>query len=311
LGDYSKLKITVDEKSNVINSNNYDHITKRNTVSLAASINREKGRFGSTILIRGILDRQNILIPDFSAGVQYSLSDSKKDIIKANISRNSKLPTMNDMFYGSGGNPDLKNEYSMIYEFSYEMNRNISDNVFLGYDLAIFHYSIRDMIQWNPGKYPDWSAENINKVNSSGAESSISVNYKSGHLNANLKAAYILTLAKYGKSKLENDNSTGKQLIYTPENQANTSMRIGYKKFYSTWVAYFVGKRYTTKDDSYYVSGYFINNMMAGVKIPVKSSSVDINMGIDNVFNTSYQSVANYPLPGRSYNIKILIQLVK
>jgi iron complex outermembrane receptor protein len=311
LGDYSKLKITVDEKSNVINSNNYDHITKRNSVSLAASINREKGRFGSTILVRGILDRRNFLIPDFSAGMQYSLSDSKKDIIKANISRNSKLPTMNDMFYGSGGNPDLKNEYSLIYEFSYEMNRNISDHVFLGYDLAIFHYSIRDMIQWNPGKYPDWSAENINKVKTSGAESSISVNYKSGHLSANLKAAYILTLAKYGRSKLENDNSTGKQLIYTPENQSNTSMRIGYKKFYSTWVAYFVGKRYTTKDDSYYVSGYFINNIMAGVKIPVKSSSVDINMGIDNVFNTSYQSVANYPLPGRSYNIKILIQLVK
>jgi iron complex outermembrane receptor protein len=311
IGDYSKLKITVDGKSNVINSSNYDNITKRNTVSLTASINRERGRFGSTILVRGILDRQKLLVPDFSAGLQYSLSDSKKDLFKANISRNSKLPAMNDMFFGSGGNPDLKNEYSMIYEFSYEMSRNISNLVLFGYDLTLFHYAITDMIQWNPGKYSEWSAENINKVNSSGAESSISVHYKTDHLDAKLKASYILTLAKYGMSKLENDNSAGKQLIYTPEHQTNTSMRIGYKKFYSTWVAYFVGKRYTTKDDSYFVSGYFINNVMAGVMIPVKSSSLDINFGIDNVFNTRYQSIANYPLPGRSFNVKILIQLVK
>jgi iron complex outermembrane receptor protein len=120
-----------------------------------------------------------------------------------------------------------------------------------------------------------------------------------------------LTLAKYGVSKLENDNSAGKQLIYTPENQANASMRLGYKRFYYSWVAYFVGKRYTTKDDSYFVPGYCINNTMAGIKIPVKSSLLDISIDIDNVFNISYQSVADYPLPGRSYNIKISIQIVK
>lgn len=311
IGEHSKLKIELDEKSNVINSNNYDHRTRRNTISIYASVNHEKGRLGSTILVRGILDRQNLLVPDFSAGLQYRLSDEKKDFIKANISRNSKLPTMNDMFFGSGGNPDLRNEYSMIYEISYEMNRNISDPWIYRYNLTLFQYSIKDMIQWIPGIYPDWTAENINKVNSSGAESSFSMNYKLSHLSANLKAGYILTLAKYGKSKLENDNSAGKQLIYIPVNQANASMGIGYKKLYSTWVAYFVGKRYTTKDDSYFVSGYFINNIMAGVRIPVKSSLVDINFDIDNVFNTNYQSISNYPMPGRSYNIKISIQLVK
>lgn len=311
IGEYSKLKIGLDEKSNVINSNNYDHRTKRNTVSLYTSVSHEMGRFGSSILFREILDRQNLLIPDFSAGLQYRLSDSKKDFVKANISRNSKLPTMNDMFFGSGGNPDLKNEHSMIYEFSYEMNRSISDPLIFKYNLALFHYSIKDMIQWNPGKYPDWSAENIDRVNSSGVETSVSMEYKLNHLSANLKAGYILTIAKYGKSKLENDNSAGKQLIYTPENQANAIMRIGYKKFYSTWVAYFVGKRYTTKDDSDSVSGYFINNITAGVRIPVKSTLVDINFDVDNVLNTNYQSIAGYPMPCRSYNVKVSIDLVK
>jgi vitamin B12 transporter len=311
IGEDTKLKIGLDEKSNVINSNNYIQTTKRNTATLYASISHQAGRIGSMILVRGILDRQNLLTPDFSAGLQYRLFESKEDFLKVNISRNSKLPTMNDMFYGSGGNPDLKNEYSMIYEFSYDLNRKISESWFFKYNLALYHYSIRNMIQWNPGKYPDWSAENINKVNSSGAESSVSMGYKLNQLSAILKAGYILTLAKYGRSKLENDNSAGKQLIYTPVNQANASIRVGYRKFYSTWMAYFVGKRYTTKDDSYFVSAYFINNVVAGVKIPVKSTAIDINFDIDNIFDSRYQSVANYPLPGRSYNIKISIQLNK
>jgi vitamin B12 transporter len=116
IGEYTKMKIGLDEKSNVINSNNYDHLTKRNTTSLFTSVNHEKGRFGSTVLVRGIIDRGKLLMPDFSTGLQYRIFDLKEDLIKVNMSRNSKLPTMNDMFYGSGGNPDLKNEYSMIYE---------------------------------------------------------------------------------------------------------------------------------------------------------------------------------------------------
>jgi iron complex outermembrane receptor protein len=126
-----------------------------------------------------------------------------------------------------------------------------------------------------------------------------------------MKAGYILTVAKYGESKFKNDNSAGKQLMYVPEHQANASYRMGYHNFYTSWVACFTGKRYTTTDNSAFLSGYFINNFMTGMKFALKSSSVDINFNVDNLFNINYQSIANYPLPGRSYNIKILFQLVK
>ena len=263
------------------------------------------------MLLREILDRQTLLIPDFSAGLQLRLINEKEYYIKANISRNSKIPTMNDLFYGSGGNPDLKNEYSLIYEISYEMKQKISVPLCLKYNLTFFRYAIDDMIQWQSGEHIYWTAENIKKVKSSGAESSVSVDYKHNNLNATMKAGYILTLAKYGESKFTNDNSAGKQLIYVPENQANASLRTGYKNFYASWVACFTGKRYTATDNSAALSGYFINNIMAGMKLTLKSSSVDINFNIDNLFNINYQSIANYPLPGRSYNIKILFQFVK
>ena len=78
------------------------------------------------ILIREIFDNNTFLIPDFSAGLQFRLVDEKEYFLKANISRNSKIPTMNDMFWVPGGNPDLKNEYAFIYELTYEMKQKIS-----------------------------------------------------------------------------------------------------------------------------------------------------------------------------------------
>jgi iron complex outermembrane receptor protein len=311
IGDFTKLKIVFDEESNVINSVNYSHRTPRNTASASAIIEWNKARVGTTILVREIMDRQTLLIPDFSAGLQLRLFNTREYYIKANLSRNSKIPTMNDLFYGSGSNPDLKNEYSLVYEVSYEMNQKISVPLCLKYNLTFFRYAIDNMIQWQPGEHLYWTAENIKKVKSSGAESSVSVDYKHNHLNATIKAGYILTLAKYGESKFSNDNSARKQLMYVPENQANASFRMGYKNCYTAWVSCITGKRYTATDNSAFLTGYFVNNIMAGIKLALKNTSADINFNIENLFNKNYQSIANFPLPGRSYNIKILLQFLK
>ena len=311
IGEYAKLKIVLDEQSNIIKSNNYNHYTTRNTATLTASVERNRNRFGTTILFREILDNSTLLIPDFSAGVQFRLIDNKAYYLKANISRNSKIPTMNDMFWVPGGNPDLKNEYALIYEISFEMSRKISDPLNIKYDLSVFRYNIKDMIEWHPGEYSYWTADNIQSVNTTGAESSVSLDYMHNKINASLKAGYSFTRADEGGSNIGNDISVGRQLMYIPENKANASFSFGYRNIYSSWVANFNGKRYITVDNSKYLPGYFINNLSTGIKFTLKSSSVDMNFNINNLFNINYQSIAFYPLPGRSYFVKILFQIVK
>ena len=45
------------------------------------------------------------------------------------------------------------------------------------FDLSVFRNNIKDMIQWHPGEYSYWTADNIKSVNTSGLESSFSLNY--------------------------------------------------------------------------------------------------------------------------------------
>jgi len=312
IGSFTLLKISVMDELNYVISNNYSKNNTRNTTSLTASVERNASkRLGATILLREILNDKSLLIPDFSAGLQFRLIDEKNYYIKANISRNSKIPTMNDIFWVPGGNPDLKNEYAFIYELTYDMNQQISSSANLKYDVSLYKNKINDMIAWHPGEYSYWTPDNIKSVNSSGIESSISFNYRFNKLLTRLSALYSYTKATTAKSHVENDISLGKQLMYMPSNKASGSISVNYRIFYSSWLISVTGKRYTTVDNSRYLPGYMLNNIITGIKINRKGNTYDINFQIDNLFGVDYQTIAYYPLPGRSYSVKFLIQILK
>jgi outer membrane cobalamin receptor len=312
IAEFTKLKVTLDEELNYIKSNNYSENTTRNTIALTASAERNGGRrLGAIFLLREILDTRKFLIPDFSAGLQYRIIDGSDYYLKANVSRNSKIPSMNEMFWVPGGNPDLKNEYAFVYEVTGEMNKKISPSFEMKYDLSLFMNNIKDMIQWHPGEYSYWTADNIKSVNSSGLESSFSMNYSENRFAAALSANYEYTKATTSSSGTANDASIGKQLIYVPENQANCSFRMNYSFLYASWIVTMTGKRYLTVDNSDYLPGYMLNNIITGFRLKMKGNTFDLNFQIDNIFDVNYQTIAFYPLPGRSYSLKLLIQILK
>ena len=110
---------------------------------------------------------------------------------------------------------------------------------------------------------------------------------------------------------MANDAAIGKQLIYVPANQGNCSINMNYRIFYSSWITTMTGKRYLTVDNSDYLPGYMLNNLITGLRLNLKGNTLDLNFQIDNLFNITYQTIAYYPLPGRSYSLKLLIQILK
>lgn len=312
IDEYTNLKITLNEELNYINSNNYSENTTRNTASLTASAESNAGgRLSAILLLREILDTRNFLIPDFSAGLQYRIIDSRDYYLKANLSRNSKIPSLNDMYWVPGGNPDLKNEYAFIYELTGELNQKISLPLALKFDLTLFKNTIRDMIQWHQGEYSYWTAGNIKSVNSSGLESSLTLKYSASRFATGLTANYSYTRATTAASDVPNDAAIGKQLIYVPANQANCSLNMNYKIVYTSWIVTMTGRRFLTVDNSDWLPGYMLNNLLTGLRLNLKGNILDLNFQIDNLFDINYQTIAYYPLPGRSFALKLLVQIIK
>jgi outer membrane cobalamin receptor len=310
LGEYSRLKIVFCDELNSIESNNYKESVRHNNASVTLSAERKIGkRFGAVILLRDVLDDKSFLIPDYSAGFEFRIIRGEEHFLKLNLSRNSKIPSLNDCFWNPGGNPDLKNEYAYSYEIGYKLDHQISGSVTLGSELNYFNNHIRDMIQWRPGESSFWVADNIGRVNSSGFESSLSVKYLNNNLSVNLNAGYSYTRALDKNSG--SSETTGKQLIYIPENQANGSLHIAYKNIYTVWVTNFTGRTYTTPDNSGFLNGYSINSFTSGMKFNIKEKVIDLRFKIENIFDTTYKTIAYYPQPGRIYFLILSFHLKK
>jgi outer membrane cobalamin receptor len=310
LGDYTRFKVVLSDELNAIETNNYNKNVRHNNASVTLSAERKKGkRFGAVILLRETLDDKSLLVPDYSAGLEFRVIRGEEHFFKINSSRNSKIPSMNDSFWNPGGDPDLKNEYAYSYEIGYKLDQKIFRSVTFSSELNYFNNHIRDMIQWRPGESDFWVADNIGSVNSSGFESSLSVKYMLGNLSVNLNAGYSYTQAREINNGASETN--GKQLIYIPENQANSSFHVVYKNIYATWVTNITGRTYTTADNSGFLQGYTVNSLTSGMKFNFKEYLIDLRFKIENIFDTSYQTIAFYPQPGRTYFLMLSFRFKK
>jgi iron complex outermembrane receptor protein len=310
IGESTRLKIVLNDELNIVNSNNYNNNVNHNNASLTLSSERKKGKwFGAAILVRETLDDKSLLLPDFSAGFEIRTIRGEEHYIKLNLSRNSKIPSLNDRFWNPGGKADLKNEYAYSFEAGYKLENQISPSLTISSELNYFNNYIRNMIQWYPDTSFQWIAGNIGSVNSSGFESSVSLKYHTGNFSVNLNAGYSYTSAREVSAGAS--GSEDKQLVYIPKHKSNGSLQIDYRNFYSTWVTNFTGRIYTTSDNSGFLNGYTLNSFTSGMKLNVKKNLIDLKLGIYNIFNVSYQTIAYYPQPGRSFYITLLFQIKK
>lgn len=263
------------------------------------------------LLVRGILLDKKLLAPDFSIGTEIKPFAEKYYYIKASFSKNSKVPTLNDVYWSPGGNSGLENENGFLSEITLDFTNIISNSLSIKNDFTVFRNNLKNMIQWHPGDSYYWEADNLNNILTSGIETSICISYSSEGMSAGMNAGYTYTRATSTDHSTSNTLSSGKQLIYNPANQANFLFRVGWQRFYSSFNSNFTGKRFLTADNSQYLPCYTISDLKLGLRFKAAKTSYDAGFIIGNIFNAMYQNIAYYPMPGRNYLFTLTFQLIK
>ena len=280
------IKATLSDELSVIESNNYKGTASRNIINITSSVEKRNDRWGSSLLIRELIHDNVFLIPDFTAGIEFKVTETRDHFIKGNFSRNSKIPDMNDIFWVPGGNPELKNEYGLSGELIYQAKEKISGEMDFLFDITFFRNSMRDMIQWHPGEFSYWTADNIERVNTLGTEASAALTLTHDELTARFNARYSYTGASTaGDADISGEN----QLIYVPRVRAHAGFTVSYGKFNSSWLADYTGRIFITQDNSDYLPGFMLHNLKSGYKIDLKDNSIDLHFAINNIFNVSYR----------------------
>ena len=215
-------------------------------------------------------------------------------------SRNFRFPTLNDLYWIPGGNPNLKEEKSWNGEIQLKYKyRNIVD-----ISVSNFYIYVDNWIQWIP-QGAIWMPVNFRRVFSRGAEASVHLtNAEQGYPNkfiVHFNVSYTFTKTTNLDAASQYDESKGMQLIYVPYHNVVAGLQLQYHKFYLRSTNTYTGPVFTSADNSQSLKGYFINNLEAGKDFTFKNTEIGVSFRVNNLGNVQYQVVAQRPMPGRNF----------
>jgi len=287
-------------------SDNYSGIKYRNEAALSAGANYVlNNRVFFNLLIRQELIDGNPAPFTPSFGMSFNPIVACGFLLKANVARNFKAPSLNDLYWSPGGNPDLQNETGFSYEAGL-MYSKVFSLVDFSAEATWFHNDIDNWIMWQPDSvFSYWTPSNLKNVLSKGLELSISVNGDIGKLEWNYSLQYAYTSAQNVEAVSDNDESVGEQLIYVPENAVNQIVRLEMWGAKINYVLNYTGIRYTASDNSRYLPAFTTQDILLSKSLSVKKNIFNLQFAVNNFMDTQYQVIAWQPMPGRNYSISI------
>lgn len=249
------------------------------------------------------------LIPAFF--IDGLISRTGNIMLKASVSRNYRFPTLNDLYFLPGGNPDLRNEHGFTYDAgaSFEIGKN--EVYSLNGSVTWFDSRINDWIIWLPTTKGFFSPRNVKKVHAYGVEVTANLGlqpFKGWFLDLNGSYSWTPSVNE-GEKMSPADQSVGKQLPYVPKNSASFSGRLAWRSwgFLYKWCWY--SERFTMSSNDYTLTGhlpqYFMSNISLEKGLSFKPVDLSLKFAVNNLFNEDYLSVLSRPMPGINFEFFI------
>ena len=270
---------------------------------------RPVDRLGMSVVIREEMfgNEWTPIIPAFF--IDGVISKKGDVVAKASVSRNYRFPSLNDLYFMPGGNPDLKKESGWTYDagFSFALGR---EGVYsLSGSANWFESFINDWIIWLPTTKGFFSPDNIKDVHAYGIE-------MKGDLEVILSKEWKLSLngtlswtpsINEGEPRSPADQSVGKQLPYVPEYSSTVTGRLSWKSWSFLYKWCYYSERFTMSSNDITLTGklpeYFMSNIALEKVIPCKWADFSIKGAVNNLFDEEYLSVLSRPMPGVNFEV--------
>lgn len=251
------------------------------------------------------------LIPAFF--IDGLISRKGNVMVKASVSKNHKFPTLNDLYFLPGGNPDLRSENGWSYDAgaSFDTGWTQPFPVSVGGSVTWFDSYIDDWIMWLPTTKGFFSPRNVKKVHAYGIEGKLNLAmepFKGWVVDLNGSYSWTPSVNR-GEKMSPADQSVGKQLPYVPKHSASLTGRLTWRSwgFLYKWAYY--SERFTMSSNDYTLTGhlprYFMSNISLEKGLSFKPVDLQLKFAVNNLFNEDYLSVLSRPMPGINFEFFI------
>ena len=242
------------------------------------------------------------------------LSKRGNIVAKASVSRNFRFPTLNDLYFLPGGNPDLKKESGWTYDAGVSFAVGQDGLYSLSGSANWFESFVKDWIIWLPTTKGFFSPDNIKDVHAYGVElkGNMVVNFaKEWQLGLDGTFSWTPSINQ-GEKRTPADQSVGKQLPYVPEYSAAVTGRLSWRRWSFLYKWNYYSERFTMSSNDISLSGklpkYFMSNISLEKILEFNWAELSLKGTINNLFNEEYVSVLSRPMPGINFEIFIGIR---
>jgi vitamin B12 transporter len=249
-----------------------------------------------TLRYDNISDVNDALTPKFGVNVRVLKEGDLR--LRSSFGWNFRAPSFNDMYYRGFSNANLKPERSTSFDVGVLTTlQSWGEHTF---ELTYFHLRTKDRIVFDPTAH---HPVNIGEATSTGLEG----RYQGDFLEKKVGLTLSYTLADARKANRDSatDPSYDKQLPYVPANVATLNLAFRFEPVVLSVTYTFVGRRYTTTDNSEWLSPYHLTNANVVVTIPVSSRRVFAKAEVNNIFDKDYEVFQYYPMPGRNFRFTL------
>lgn len=231
--------------------------------------------------------------------------------LKASISRNYRFPSLNDLYFLPGGNPDLDSEHGFTYDVGASFAIGKSDVYALDGSLTWFDSHIDDWILWLPTTKGFFSPRNVKKVHAYGLEAKLNLSlqpFRGWMLDINGSYSWTPSVNE-GEKMSPADLSVGKQLPYVPRHSASLTYRLAWRSWALLYKWCYYSERFTMSSNDYTLTGhlpaYFMSNVSLEKCLRFKPADLQLKLAVNNLFNEDYLSVLSRPMPGINFEFFI------
>jgi len=288
------------------NADGYLNNPIENRTAIFAALLYQQDNWKAQLNMRQELVNEQLVPFVPSLGIEARLTNHAK--LKAKVSRNYRLPTLNDRFWQPGGNPNLLPEQGWSQELTLQSYAAIRSNDWT-YSITAFNRNIDNWILWSIQQGDNyWSANNITKVWSRGVEQRIKWNYTQKEWQLNLTGGYDYIRSTNQVELVQPKIAKGEQLIYVPTHQAFSKLQFGLYNWKLSYRHTFTGATSGVSDE---LANYQIGDASVQYTLSKKAFSYQFYFQINNLWNTTYRVVERRPMPERHFRIGLFFKYEK
>ena len=328
LADVWSIDLSTDGQYNALDSDVGQFVTPRRAVftgALATRVAWDAFRAAAHLVYTGAWD----FFDSPSAG-GWSREDTYRDAwmpslsvfwrpfrwleVDAYAKRSYRLPSFNDLYYSQMGNSSLVPEQAEQLGADFRLEGNSSR---VDWELRISPYYNRvsnKIVAIPTSSQFRWTMLNIGLVDVTGLDAKASAGFIRGdwELEGTLRYSFQQAL-----DHSDSESRTyGNQIPYIPRHSGGIGLEIHYDDWAFTWDTSISGGKWsrTANIDDYYIAPWSISDasisrkyLLPDVKGRKMIPELIVALNAGNVFNTPYQIVQGYPMPG--FNALLSVEL--